>query len=66
MVVVRRTGDLAFLTLQHRVQAEPGDTVISFAPPIERTTKARPERPARARPVANGTAGRTAEPSRLP
>lgn len=66
LVVVRKTGELAFSTLQTQVQAEPGDIVISFAPPIERTTKATPDRPARARPVANGTAGRPAVPSRLP
>jgi NhaP-type Na+/H+ or K+/H+ antiporter len=66
LVVVRKSGELAFSAQQTRVQAEPGDIVISFAPPIERTTKAKPERPARARPVANGTAGREAEPSRLP
>jgi hypothetical protein len=65
-VVVRKSGGLAFSAQQTRVQAEPGDIVISFAPPIERTTKAKPERPSRARPVANGAAGREAEPSRLP
>jgi NhaP-type Na+/H+ or K+/H+ antiporter len=66
LVVVRKSGGLAFSAQQTRVQAEPGDIVIGFAPPIERTTKAKPERPARARPVANGAAGREAEPSRLP
>lgn len=66
MVVVRGTGDLAFSTQQTRVRAEPGDIIISFAPPIERKTRARPARPAQARPAANGTATRATEPGRLP
>lgn len=66
IVVVRKTGELVFAALQDRVQAEPGDVVISLSPPVERTTKATAERPARARPVVNGNAGRAAEPTRLP
>lgn len=66
LVVVSQGGDLVFSTLQSRAQAEPGDTVVSFSPPIQRTTKPKPDRPARARPVAAGTNGKSMEAGRLP
>lgn len=67
LVVVGKGGSLRFSTLRSRAQAEPGDTVVSFSPPVQRTTKAKPDRPAQPRPVAAGNNnGKSMEAGRLP
>jgi len=66
LVVVNTSGALVFSTLSERAVAEPGDTVVSFAPPVQRSTKAKPDRPARARPVATVNDEKSKEAGRLP
>lgn len=66
LVVVRSSGELVFSTRRARALAEPGDTVIALSPPVPRTTKAKPDRPARARPVAPGLNGKSMDSGRLP
>ncbi len=66
LVVVHKAGELTFSTLRERAKAEPGDTIVSFAPPVQRTTKAKPDRPARSRPVAPSTNAKSTERGRLP
>lgn len=66
IVVVKKGGGLAFSTLRSRAQADPGDTVVSFSPPVQRTTKPKPDRPPRARPVASGNNAKPPEAGRLP
>ena len=66
LVVVRKAGELTFSTLSERAKAGSGDTVVSFAPPVQRSTKAKPDRPARSRPVATGNNTKSMERGRLP
>ncbi|MBL8658655.1 MAG: sodium:proton antiporter [Rhodospirillales bacterium] len=66
LVVVRASGELVFSTQRERALAEPGDTVIGLSPPVTRTTKAKPDRPPRARPVAAGLNGKSMDSGRLP